>query len=196
MSFLKNWFVDRPAEAKAPEASLLAESVPVPLAPITAALGALLAENDPASLDPDVARAKLADVCRDIQLEPLDPLELDSLAADLDRGAWERFALLCLVLERGAIPRETLRKILTGRARSAIRDGLVEVARASPLVTLDRLRDGPLRREELARRLVLGLGASVAGESLPDARAALERLDYSRLMAEAERARKAAEPKK
>jgi hypothetical protein len=73
-----------------------------------------------------------------------------------------------------------------------VREGLVDVAKASSLVTLELLQGGPLRREELARRLVLGLGGSVAGERLPDSRAALERLDYGRLMAEAERAKRAA----
>jgi hypothetical protein len=38
----------------------------------------------------------------------------------------------------------------------------------------------------------LNLGASVAGETLEASRAALTRLDYSRLMTEAERAKRAA----
>jgi len=84
------------------------------------------------------------------------------------------------------------RDLLDGRARAAIREGLVEAAKASALVTLDLLRQSPLRREELARRLILGLGASVAGESMQEARAALERLDYGLLMAEADRAKRAA----
>jgi hypothetical protein len=191
MSFLKNWFVDRPAAPPPPEALLLPESVPIPLAALTSALGAALAELDPASLDADVARAKLADVCRDLQVEPIDPLELDTLTAGLDRGAWDRFSLCVLTLEKKAIRSDLLRKLFDGRTRSAVREGLVESAKASPLVTLDLLRDAPLRREELARRLILGLGASIAGETLPDARAALERLDYARLMAEADRARRA-----
>jgi len=192
MSFLKNWFVDKPGPGPVAEKLLLPETAPVPLPPVVAALAAALAELEPASLDADVARAKIADLCRDLSVDPLDPLELDTLAAGLDRAAIDRFGLAVLVLERRAIPVETLRKLLDGRARAAIREGLVEAAKASALVTLDLLRQSPLRREELARRLILGLGASVAGESMQEARAALERLDYGRLMAEADRAKRAA----
>ncbi|MDC3958380.1 hypothetical protein [Polyangium jinanense] len=192
MSFLKNWTAKPTTAPATQDARLLPESVPLDLAPILAALGQVLAEIEPAALDVDVARAKLADLCRDLAIEPVDPLELDPIAAELDRGAIERLALLVLVLERRGIPEALLKRIFEGRARTAAREGLFDVARGSSLVTLDLLRGSPLRREELARRLVLGLGASVAGESLAEARAALERLDYGRLMAEAERARRAA----
>jgi hypothetical protein len=47
--------------------------------------------------------------------------------------------------------------------------------------------------EEFARRFVQGLGASIRGESAAASREALERLDYGRLLAEADRAKKAAE---
>ncbi len=192
MSFLKNWTTKAPAAESAPEARILPESVPVPIAPILAAIAAVLAEIEPAALELDVARAKLGDLCRDLSLEPVDPLDLDPLAAGLDRGALDRLALLVLLLERRVVPDNVLRRILEGRIRTAAREGLFEVAKASSLVTFELLRGSPLRREELARRLVLGLGASVAGESLAEARAALERLDYGRLMAEAERAKRAA----
>ncbi|HVK63148.1 MAG TPA: hypothetical protein VM694_01670 [Polyangium sp.] len=193
MSFLKNWTAKPTVAAPAvQDARLLPESVPLDLTQILAALGQVLAEIEPAALDVDVARAKLADLCRDLAIDPVDPLELDPLAAGLDRGAIERLALLVLVLERRVIPEPALKRIFEGRARTAAREGLFDVARGSGLVTLDLLRQSPLRREELAHRLILGLGASVAGESLAEARAALERLDYGRLMAEAERARRAA----
>ncbi|MDI3291116.1 hypothetical protein [Polyangium sp. 15x6] len=190
MSFLKNWTAKPSAAPAAQDARLLPESVPLDLAPILAAIGLVLAEIEPAALDIDVARAKLADLCRDLGIEPVDALELDPMAAGLDRGAIERLALLVLVLERRVIPERALKRIFEDRARTAAREGLFDVARGSGLVTLDLLRGSPLRREELARRLLLGLGASVAGESMAEARAALERLDYGRLMAEAERARR------
>jgi hypothetical protein len=59
------------------------------------------------------------------------------------------------------------------------------------LVNLLLEEETPMTSQELARRVVLGLGASVAGERLADSRAALERLDYGRLMAESNRARRA-----
>ena len=59
-------------------------------------------------------------------------------------------------------------------------------------MTLDLIRNAPLRLEELARRFVLGVGASIEGETLDVSRKALERLDYSRLLMEADRAQRAA----
>lgn len=99
--------------------------------------------------------------------------------------------LLVLVLERGALG-DAMAPLFKGRIRSAVRRGLIEVAESSPLITLELLERAPLRLEELARRFVLGLGASVAGETLEASRAALARLDYNRLITEAERAKRAA----
>lgn len=150
-----------------------------------------LAELEPATLDPDVVRAKIADICRDLSIPPMDPLELERLASNLDRGGWDRMGLLVLVLERGALG-DAMAPLFKGRIRSAVRRGLIEVAESSPLITLELLERAPLRLEELARRFVLGLGASVAGETLEASRAALARLDYNRLITEAERAKRAA----
>jgi hypothetical protein len=49
-----------------------------------------------------------------------------------------------------------------------------------------------LRVEELARRLLAVLGASVVGESAEESKKTLHRLDYARLLAEAEQAKIAA----
>jgi hypothetical protein len=195
MSFLKNWVAaDRSSEGKqaTPEKRLVPESVPVDLGALMMAIGRVLGELDPAALDADVARAKIADRMRALDIEPLDPLEIDSLATGLDRGGWERVGLLALAVERGGLAEAAQKRIFDGRTRTAVKDGFVEAARATPLLTLELLRSGPLRVEELARRFVLGLGASILGEPLETSKKALERLDYGRLVAEAERAKKAA----
>jgi hypothetical protein len=195
MSFLKSWFADRPPPPAPPTEAIVApESIPVHLPALIEGLRDVLADLEPSTLDADVVRAKLADVCRGFSLEPLDPLELDHLAAGFDRGAWERMGVLVLAMERGAVG-EGLRRALSGRVRGAVRGGLIEAAQGSPLLTLDLLRSAPLRLEELARRFVLGLGASIAGESVEASRKALERLDYGRLMAEADRAKRVAADK-
>ena len=198
MSFLKSWFADRSnapgplvEASSAPEVALDPASVPVDLPALLEALRMTLDEIDAAALDADVVRAKLADICRGLSITPLDALMFEQHTADLDRGGWDRAGLLVLVMERGALG-EGLRKVLTGRLQRAVRGGLYEASRGSPLLTLDLLRSAPLRLEELARRFVLGLGASVAGESLEASKKALERLDYSRLLAEADRAKRAA----
>jgi len=193
MSFLKNWVKDSPAEGKPlPDRRISPESVPVDLGALMAAIVRVLGELDPAALDADVARAKMADRLRALDIEPLDPLELDSLATGLERGAWERIGLLALAVERGGLAEPMQKRIFDGRVKTALKEGFVEAARSTPLLTIELLRSGPLRVEELSRRFVLGLGASVAGESLEASKKALERLDYGRLMAEAERAKKAA----
>jgi len=194
MSFLKSWFADRPA-APAPDPALepapAPESVPVELPWLLEAMRDALAELEPATLDPDVVRAKLADLCRSLTIEPIEPLEFEKLASGLDRGGWDRMGLLILVLERGALG-DKLAPLLKGRARSAVRRGLIETAESSSLLSLELLERAPLRLEELARRFVVGIGASIAGETLEASRAALARLDYNRLIAEAERAKRAA----
>jgi hypothetical protein len=124
-------------------------------------------------------------------MDPLEPLEVDGLTTNFDRGAVERMALIVVLLERGAIARETLVRIVDRRLRTATKGGIIEPAQNSRLVTLELLAQSPLRREEMARRVVLGFGASVRGEKLSESRAALERLDYGRLMDESNRARRA-----
>jgi len=110
MSFLKSWFADRssasgsaqgqvpaPDAILAPDAIISPESVPIDLPALLEALRVALVELDAGTLDPDVVRAKLADVCRGLSIAPLDPLEFDSIAAGLDPGGWERMGLLVLV---------------------------------------------------------------------------------------------------
>jgi hypothetical protein len=54
-------------------------------------------------------------------------------------------------------------------------------------LTLELLRQGPLRVEEFARHFLARLGAAVAGETPAQSRLRLQRLDYAQLLAEAER---------
>lgn len=190
MFFKKSSLVEPSRPAPRADATLLPESVPISLDGMLAIMGEVLAEFDASVADLDVARAKWADLCRDMGMNPVDPLELDGLTTHFDRTAVERLALIVVLLERGGIPRETLQRIVNQRASTATKGGIVEPARISQLVTLELLAQSPLRREELARRVILGFGAAIRGEKLSDSRAALERLDYGRLMEEANRARK------
>lgn len=208
MSFLKSWFTDRsspegashtasthaapaPDAAAEREVALSPESAPVGLPAVMAAMREALLDLDPATLDTDVVRAKVADLCRGLSITPLDPLVFEHLTKDLDRGAWDRMGLLVLVMERGALG-DGLKKALSGRVRSAVRGGLIEASKGPLELTLELVRSAPLRLEELSRRFVLGLGASIAGEPLEASKKALERLDYGRLLAEADRAKRAA----
>ena len=172
--------------------------------------------------DPDLVRARLADGLRDAGLRPPTPDEFDALARGLDDEGWRRLAVLAGALDqedvRAALPElaknrppaDLLALGFAGAldpedARTGLQElakvrppadlltlGFVGVARTTPLLTLDLLARGPLRVEELARRLLAGLGLAVRGETARASRERLERLDYGRLLAEAERAREAA----
>ena len=113
--------------------------------------GKCLVNFDLSMADLDVGRAKWADVCRDLSMEPLDPLEMDGFTTNFDRGAVQRLAFIVVALERLAIQREILTRLLDGRLRTATKGGIVEPAQSSCLVTLELLAQSPLRREEFAR---------------------------------------------
>jgi hypothetical protein len=140
----------------------------------------------------ELVRARLADRCRDAGVLPLTPEEFDARAAGLDEEAWRRLALLVGALDLEAV-RGALPVLVPGRPLGElVGEAFVGLARETPLLTLELLRQSPLRVEELARRFIAALGAAVRGESEPVSRRRLERLDYGRLLAEAERAREAA----
>jgi hypothetical protein len=172
--------------------------------------------------DPDLVRARLADGLRDAGLLPPTPDEFDALAGGLDDEGWRRLAVLAGALDHedvrsalpelaktrppadllalgfaGALDPKDVRAALPELAKvrppaDLLALGFVGVAWTTPLLTLELLARGPLRVEELARRLLAGLGLAVRGESPKGSAERLERLDYGRLLAEAERAKDAA----
>lgn len=142
--------------------------------------------------DPELTRARFADGCRDAAVEPVLPEEFDEVTALLDAEAWRRLAVLAGVLDLAPV-RTALPQLSAGRSGMAAVAAFVGVAGGTPLLTIEVLEQSDLRVEELARRLLSALGAAVAGETADEAKAKLHRLDYGRLLAEAEQARQAAE---
>ena len=119
MFFKKSSLLEPSRAAPQVEATLLPESVPLPLEPFMTTIVEVLGEFDPSMADLDVARAKWADVCRDISMDPLEPLEMDGFTTNFDRSAVQRLALIVSVLERLAIPRDILARLLDRRLRTA-----------------------------------------------------------------------------
>jgi hypothetical protein len=162
------------------------------LAALRAHLGDAVVPLAGRSVEPELVRARLADRCRDAGLTPLLPLEFDVVTAGLDEEAWRRLALLVGTLDldevRQALPALTADHPL----RDLIDNAFTGLANGTPLLTLELLRQSPLRVEELARRFLAALRATVRGESAKVSKQRLERLDYGRLLAEAERAKQAA----
>lgn len=145
-----------------------------------------------ANVEPELVRARLADRYRDARIGFIAPEAFDGLCAGLDPEAWRRLALAVSVLDFEAI-RANLAGLLTGPAVVQVREAFVGFARSTPLLTLELLRQSPLRVEEFLRRWLTGMGATIADETPEQSRERLERLDYGRVLSEAEQAQGAAE---
>jgi hypothetical protein len=178
---------------KEEEAAEEAARPAIALAPLVDQLEALLEAIAGLPVDPDVVRARLADTFRDIGVDPVDPAEFDALAKDLDEGGWARLDLATRGAAQGVLGDALPALVAAVGARGAVEAAFTGFAKSSPLLTPELLRESSLRLEELSRRWIQSAGALVEGETPDASRAALERLDYGRLLAELERARMSAE---
>jgi hypothetical protein len=140
----------------------------------------------------DLVRAQGADHCRDLGLVPALPEDFDRRTQTLDAEGRRRLALLVGALELHVL-RGVLKGLYAGQEGGQLVEALVEVVEGTPLLTLDLLRQSAFRIEELARLLLVRLGAAVQGEDHNQSRLRLLRLDYARLLAEAEKAKVSAE---
>jgi hypothetical protein len=169
------------------------EGASVSLEDVVGELSSLLFSCTGERPDPDVVCARLGDMCRDFGLAPVDPAEVRKHASVLDEEGWTRLWLLALGASRDAVE-PALRVLAEARgAQGLVLGGFVGVAAATPLLTLELLLTSSLRLEELSRRWLHELGASVEGETPEASRDALDRLDYARLLAELDRAKLSAE---
>lgn len=170
-------------------------SAPIEL-PVSEVVQAL-EERLPALIGHDVRapliRARLADALRDEDVPPPTPRELEPLYAALDPEGWRRLALLVGLLDVEPIREECGVAVASELDVLAwVKAAFVGLAAELRLHTLELLARSPHRREELARLWLLRQGIAVAGESSEESMAALDRLDYARLLNEAERARESA----
>jgi hypothetical protein len=170
-----------------------APRVALDLGALTTGFAANVSRFEGQDVEPDLVRARLADHCRDAGLEPMLPEEFDGLVENLDDESWRRLALAVSALDLPAV-RQALPEVLGVRPLCAvIAEAFVRLARETPLLTLELLRQSPLRIEEFARQFLARLGAAVRGETHEVSRARLARLDYAWLLAEAEQAKVSAE---
>lgn len=167
--------------------------VEVELRPLEASLAAAVPRLEKAVVEPDLLRARLADAYRDVKVPPVPPEVFDRLTSGLDDEAWRRLALVIGLTDLPAVREALPRLVADAGVAGQVEEAFVGLARATPLLTIELLRQGPLRIEEFARHFFARLGAQVAGETAAQSRERLERLDYGDLLAEAERARASAE---
>lgn len=167
------------------------DRVDVQLPPLKASFAGAVPRLEGKSVEPDLVRAQLADRYRDAGLEPILPEDFDALVLKLDAEGWRRLALAASALDLEPV-RTVLPRLLSLPAEGVInqvQNGFVGLAEATPLLTMELLRQSPLRVEEFARHFLARLGAAVAGETVEQSKDRLTRLDYARLLAEAERAK-------
>lgn len=143
-----------------------------------------------AEIDAALLRAQIGDHCRDADIEPVDAF--DAAVHDLDVAAWRRLAVAVAPWREPEV-KHAIVLVLRRRGAAAVLTALLALARDHHLLTMDVLRISALRVEELARAWLKALGIAVTGETAAQSAAALDRLDYQRLLAQAEQARKAAE---
>jgi hypothetical protein len=163
----------------------------VDLAVLIAALTRLVPFHEKGKADLSLVRARIADRLRDVAIEPPDPVLLEKQVVALDDEAGKRLALLVDALDGDEMGR-VLVAVAQGSA-AWVERALVGVARDTAPLTLEVLRLSAIRAEELARRFVAALPARIQGETSAESVTRLGRLDYARLLEEAEAAKKAAQ---
>lgn len=164
----------------------------IALEPLCGWISRAVPRRESAVIEPELVRARLADRYRDAGLAPLSPARFDELAAGLDDPSWRRLALAVDALDLETIT-AALPSILQAPVETQVREAFIEFADSRNLLTLDLLRQSPLRVEEFARGWLARLGVAIEGEAAAQSEAQLERLDYGRLLHETEQAKEAAE---
>jgi type II secretory ATPase GspE/PulE/Tfp pilus assembly ATPase PilB-like protein len=151
-----------------------------------------LMENGQQQIDIELVHARLADHYRDIELDFIAPKDFRALAEQLDEESQQRFALTVAGLENETL-KEALPKCLKKDAAQQVRICFFAFAIDTDLLTIELLQQSPLRVEEFARQFLARLGAEIENETHAESQQRLMRLDYRRLLKDAEQAKASAE---
>lgn len=160
---------------------------------LTAAMAANLAALERAAIRPPLLLARMADRLRDEAVDPPDPGNVNAWVSRLDAEAWRRLALLVAALDVDAMRALLAPLVVRDGVERVTRIGIIGAAADASLLTLALLRESKVRLEELARRWLAALGVAIVGETAAVSAETLQRIDYARLLGEAERAKAAAE---
>ena len=158
------------------------------------AVQAKLAAVVRASTAPDGAltRARLADHLRDAALIPVLPEEYDRAVGGFDAETERRLAALVALLELEPVRAAVTQNAAPASAGQLVSTAVIDLARETTLLTVEVLAQSEQRVEDLARRFVAALRAGITGETAEESKKRLHKLDYGRLLEEAEKARTAA----
>lgn len=158
---------------------------------VTQQLSELTPVLETREIEPLLIEARLADHYRELNLEPLPPPQFERIVHKLDPESWRRLALVVGTLDRADI-RSTLASLPTTVVQQ-VEAGFVGLARKTDALTVALLRQSEVRIEEFARHFAGHLGVFWQGESAEQSGQRLQQLDYKRLLAQAEEAKKQAE---
>lgn len=166
--------------------------IEVALPHAVSAVGAAVPAFEGRDVDAALVRARLADLCRDAGADPMDPAAFDAGTRALGPEGWRRLGVIAAALDRAEL-RSAVGAAARRRGAAEVVGGLLVMAGRRARLDLEVLRKSPFRVEELTRAALAVAGVGVIGETREQSGQALERLDYDRLLAEAERARLSAE---
>src|ERR1043166_7175476 len=155
---------------------------------LTRLLGQLAPVLETKEVEQALIQARLADHYRDVGIEPLTPAKFEVIVAGLDTESWRRLALAIGPLDHGEI--RGVLAVLQTPVQQQVQAGFVAMAAQTEVLTLAILRQSDIRIEEFARHLAKYLGVGWRGETPQQSMDRLHHLDYKRLLAEAEEAKK------
>jgi hypothetical protein len=155
-------------------------------------LGTLLLDTlrhiDKGGVDLDLLRARIADFCRETGVQPVPPEEALKQLRTLDQEALRRLTAGVRGFEDRSARLAFANKV-KGYTGEQINSAMISFAQRHHLLTIELLVESPLRREEFLRHFISMIEGTVFGETLDQSNERLKRLDYAKLMAEAEKAR-------
>jgi hypothetical protein len=128
-------------------------------------------------------RARLADLLRDVDQLPWSSARFAEWSKDFGELAWRQVDLAV----------ELMADFGLGAQPAMVYSALRDQVQGSSEVGLELLATSVVRAEEFVRRLAMGLGLPISGESPEESQRELERLDYSALLALANQAKLSAE---
>jgi len=147
-------------------------------------------EKGQQKVDIQLVHARLADHYRDMELNFIAPQDFQILVEQLNEEGRQRLALAVAGLDH-----DELKKALGLKTDGVeqIKHCFFNFAMETNLLTMELLRQSPLRVEEFARQFLASNGADIEGETKAESQQRLARLDYRRLLNEAEQAKASAE---
>lgn len=138
---------------------------------------------------PALLRARLADGFRGVGLNPIAPSLFDSETESFNKEAWQRLALALTCLDDEDFSWALFGLSEQKSVKSLALDGFINLARDRDALTMDLFYESELRMEEFARHMAGELGLKILAESVEESASIRHRLDYARLLEEADKAR-------